>query len=46
MIRTHRGRDDDAWCAVFREHAAARADSGLRIRRVTRNAEDPDCAHP
>ena len=42
MICTHRVRDYDAWYAVFREHADAQAESGLRIRRVMRDAEDPD----
>ena len=41
MICRHRVADFEHWYAVFKEHAAAQTDSGMRVRYVMRDAEDP-----
>ncbi len=41
LIFRHKVVDFDPWYRVFREHAAAQADSGMRVVHVLRDAADP-----
>jgi hypothetical protein len=42
MLVRHRVKEFDAWKAVFDAHAASQREAGLFVRRILRNADDPD----